>query len=177
MLALAACDEGRSAVDAGATQPDASADAAEVFARELEWQSARLPLEADGRTVPASFELPEAARAFAVRSSLDPRSERLVCFQLEEVMVGGEGWVGRAGVDDYGDYCSTCRERVATGAGYGMHVLPSGADDVTKLGVVDLRVALRDCVTLTPLSAAEAGSGDATKKIASARSGSASIGG
>jgi hypothetical protein len=124
---------------------------------ELVWQSARVSLEADGRSEPWSFALPEGPRAFALRSTLGPAAEGGVCFQLEDVSVGsGESWVGDASSEDLGDYCLTCRERVAVGAGYGLAVLPSGAEDARDLGQVSLRVALRDCASLTPLSAADA---------------------
>jgi hypothetical protein len=125
----------------------------------LVWQGASLTLEPDGRTPPWALILPRGARAFAVRSWIDdPVLSRNTCFQLDEVIVQGDQiWVNRATTDDYGDYCLGCRERVAVGAGYGLHVLPSGADAQLELDAVELRVALRDCTTLTPLSALASG--------------------
>jgi hypothetical protein len=130
-------------------------------APELSWQSASVLLEPDGRSEPWSFVLPDGPRAFAVRSALEPAADGgRACFQLEDVTLGsGESWVGTAGTQDLGDYCVTCPERVAVGAGYGFAVLPSGAEEARDLGRVSVRVALRDCASLTPLSAAEAGGG------------------
>jgi hypothetical protein len=126
---------------------------------ELVWQSASVPLDPDGRSEPWTFPVPDGPRAFAVRSALEPAADGdRTCFQLEDVtLASGETWVGDATSEDLGDYCVTCRERVAVGAGYGYAVLPSGAEDARDLGSVSLRVVLRDCATLTPLSAAEAG--------------------
>jgi len=145
--ALAGCDAGTAWPNAGGASP------------QLLWHTASVELESDGRTRPWSVELPRGTRAFGVRSSIsDPALSGNACFQLEEVTVqGDQTWVGQATTDDYGDYCVACPERVAVGAGYGFHVLPSGADDSLELRLVQLRVALRDCVTQTPLSAAAAG--------------------
>jgi hypothetical protein len=126
---------------------------------ELDWHSAIVALEPDGRSETWSFMLPAGPRAFAVRSSLAPAAEGgKVCFQLEDLsLASGENWIGAASSEDLGDYCITCRERVAVGPGYGFAVLPSGASAARDLGSVSLHVALRDCATLTPLAAAEAG--------------------
>lgn len=122
------------------------------------WHRASALLEPTGHTAVLSLELAAGARVFAVRSSLaDPALSGRACFQLEDVAVGDQSWVGPAATDDFGDYCTTCRERVSVGAGYGFHVLPSAADDSLELSTLQLRVALRDCTTLTPLSAAAAG--------------------
>lgn len=151
LLALAACS--------GEPRAPAATPARIRAAPELVWQTTSLALEPDGRSAPWTFELPDGARVFAVRSSLaDAAQSAGTCFQLEEVAVqGGGAWVGAATSEDFGDYCLRCRERVAVGAGYGLSVLPSGPDDALVLRDVTLRVALRDCATLTPLAAAEAG--------------------
>lgn len=167
-LLCAACRSASSVNDAdarvGLAPTDAElADSGQPMALreepELEWHASSVALEPDGRTSRLMLTLPRGARAFAVRSWLDDSTlSQSACFQLEDVRVDGEqAWVGDATTDDYGDYCTACRERVAVGAGYGFHVLPSGPDEALELAAVQLRVALRDCTTLTPLSAAGAG--------------------
>jgi hypothetical protein len=143
--------------DAGVANAASTLDAASS-APAIVWHSASAPLEPEGHTALLSLELPPGTRALSVRSSLaDPALSSRTCFQLEDVTVDEQSWVGPTATEDFGDYCTTCRERVSVGAGYGFHVLPSGADDDLELSALQLRVALRDCTTLTPLSAAAAG--------------------
>jgi hypothetical protein len=100
--------------------------------------------------------LPRAARALAVRTFAESAATSSpLCFQLENVIVNGDTtWVGSAKVADYGDYCTGCEQRVSVGTGYGFYVLPSAADASLLLAGLELRVVLRDCVTLTPLQRA-----------------------
>ncbi|HKU41454.1 MAG TPA: hypothetical protein VJR89_25030, partial [Polyangiales bacterium] len=149
LLLMAACADPRL---------DRPEPAARARPRSLEWSHATAELEPDGRTQPVAFELADTPAVFGVRAYAEPAADSSEhCFQLEDVIVADDqSWVGTATSADYDDYCESCAQRVAVGAGYGFFVLPSGPEPPIALGRVQLRVALRDCLTLTPLDAAAA---------------------
>jgi hypothetical protein len=104
-------------------------------------------LDAQGVTQPVHFALPPGSRALALRAHASAQR----CYVLQDVVVNDETtWVPAPTTSDYGDYCSACAQRVSVGSGYALSMLPSAADDAPRLDVVSARVALRDCVTLTP---------------------------
>lgn len=132
------------------------------------WHSLRASLDATGTTDTLTWQLPSGTGAFAVRVSADASALR--CFQLQNVVVNGAStWVDTAGTADYGDYCTTCSQRVSAQTSYGLYVLPSGEYDGAPLRSVSVRAALRDCVTLTPLSAADMLPATLTLELASWR--------
>ena len=131
------------------------ADDAGASAATLPWLRSEVALEPDGRSVPLSFALSAFQRpVFALRAyAADAAVSAGLCFQLEEVRADTlEWWVPRATSADYGDYCTRCAQRVAVGRGYGMFVLPSATDQPDRITTLELRIALRDCLTLSPLS-------------------------
>jgi hypothetical protein len=157
---LAACggtNDGR-IQDAGEDgDADSSAHDATMHEPALAWVQREVALEPDGRTAPLTFDLTGLERpVFALRTyAADAEASRALCFQLEDVRTDNETlWVPPASSADYGDYCTRCEQPVAVGSGYGLFVLPSAAALPTSFGSVTLRVALRDCLTLTPLSPA-----------------------
>ena len=123
----------------------------------MQWARQRMALNSDARTNDVALSLHGSARVFGLRAfAQDVELSSRLCFQLEDVVVDDSApWVGNPTSDDFGDFCTRCSQRVSVGAGYGLFVLPSSDDDSSALGEVRLRVALRDCTTLTPLSAAE----------------------
>lgn len=160
---------GRSELDAGGEPTDAFVDAphdasadsadspitnhtAPPFAPP--WRRQQVELEADGRTALLTFDLGELERpVFALRTyAADPSTSARLCFQLEDVRADETSWVPTATSADYGDYCTNCGQRVAVGNGYGLFILPSGGNGPARIDTIALRVALRDCLTLTPLS-------------------------
>jgi hypothetical protein len=165
MLALlSACrDGGEATPDAGSAhdaeehEPEPEQDASTVAAdaSNLSWLQSEVALEPDGRSVPLTFSgLAQERPVFALRTyAADAETSRALCFQLEDVRADEHVvWVPEATSVDYGDYCTRCAQRVAVGAGYGLFVLPSAAALPAMLRSVGLRIALRDCLTLAPLS-------------------------
>ncbi len=151
----AGCQSGGSAErDAGpASLGDASEEAGSAA---LSWQQGEVELEPDGRSAPLHFTIDAQERpVFALRTyAADAEVSRSLCFQLEEVRADDDAlWVPAASSADYGDYCTRCAQPVAVGSGYGFFLLPSGAALPARFGTLSLRVALRDCLTLSPLSA------------------------
>lgn len=67
------------------------------------------------------------------------------CVQIEQ-LVDGDG-VEQVAPHDDGPYCRECAERVAVGVGWGLFVLPSGANPLA--GPLTIRVMARDCATFT----------------------------
>jgi hypothetical protein len=124
----------------------------------LRWLRREVELEADGRSAPLTFELAgREGETFALRTyAVDATESRALCFQLEEVRADAHIWVPQASTPDYGDYCTRCEQPVAVGSGYGLFILPSAASTPAVVRTIELRVALRDCLTLAPLSAAAA---------------------
>lgn len=118
------------------------------------WRKQEVELEADGRTALLTFDLGGLERpVFALRTyAADSSTSARLCFQLEEVSADELSWVPKATSADYGDYCTNCGQRVAVGNGYGLFTLPSGSEGPARIQTIALRVALRDCLTLTPLS-------------------------
>lgn len=137
-------------------------DLAPIAYAEPAWQSAPGSLDATGLSAPVSFTFEPGTRAFALRAQLTEAARTLPCLTLEDVVVNGDqSWVPRAQVADYGDFCTQCAQRVSVGAGYGLFLLPSAADDALLLTEVSARVALRDCSTLTPQPLAALGTAGA----------------
>lgn len=141
--------------DGGDIEPDSDAGQDTTEAGSLSWLRSEVPLEADGRSAPLNFAITAEERpVFALRTyAEDADQSRAICFQLEEVRADSDAlWVPEATSADYGDYCTRCEQRVAVGSGYGLFVMPSAAALPATFGSVDLRIALRDCLTLAPLS-------------------------
>ena len=133
LLSAAACsDAQRVRPGPPEREHDASvADAALAEPREpiaIEWRSTSSPLEADGRTQRVAFSVPDTPAVFGVRAYAESAAvSSKLCFALEEVVVAGDQtWVPVAAPRDYDDYCETCAQRSASGAGYGFFSLPSG---------------------------------------------------
>lgn len=138
--------------DAGPSTGDASAAEPSIS-----WLRSEVELEQDGRSAPLTFDVAALERpVFALRTyAADAEASRALCFQLEEVRADTDMlWVPLATSADYGDYCTRCEQPVAVGNGYGLFMLPSAAAIPAGLHTIALRVALRDCLTLTPLSRA-----------------------
>lgn len=151
----AGLNAGADAHDVAPSWPDAAvpgeagpADGAPL----LSWQRSEVALEPDGRSALLSFALGALQRpVFALRTYAAPSDG--MCFQLEDVHADEATWVPTATSADYGDFCTRCEQRVAVGRGYGMFVLPS-ASQPEHVDTLRLRIALRDCLTLSPLSIA-----------------------
>lgn len=141
---------------------DATVVDAGVQPTAIEWSSTSARLEPDGRTEPVAFDARDTPAVLGVRAYAESTAvSSTLCFQLEDVVVAGDQtWVPTAAPRDYDDYCETCAQRVGAGAGYGFFGLPSGAEPPIALGEVHLRVALRDCLLLTPLDASAARPGE-----------------
>ncbi len=136
------------AAEQDATEGGPSADA--EVARQA-WLRSEVALGPDGRSAPLTFTLGPRP-VFALRT----RAVAGLCFQLEDVRADGVEWVPPATSADYGDYCTRCEQRVAVGSGYGLFVLPSAAAQPAYVQALQLRIALRDCQTLSPLSSKSA---------------------
>jgi len=74
------------------------------------------------------------------------------CFQLDS-LTDDDGGV-YVPPDESGAYCTSCDQRVSVAAGGGLFVVPSRAGRFEPSGALHARFALRDCVTLTPLTPA-----------------------
>jgi hypothetical protein len=128
---------------------DASAEAG---AAERRWQSQSLKMGIGARSESVELTFAPASSAFSLRA-LPPEAETdpNLCFALEEVVVNGDQvWVDAAGIEDFGEYCSHCSQRVSLSPGYGMFALPSASPSVDPIARARLRVALRECDSLLP---------------------------
>jgi hypothetical protein len=105
----------------------------------------------DGTTGIVEIPLGAGVGRLAVRAS-SASGGGLYCFQLDSVVDAADSvWVPPAETNaDWGPYCTTCEQRVAVGAGYGLFVFPNDGDPLPEAASVRLRVAMRDCVTLLP---------------------------
>lgn len=150
----AGCHSGPGAGRDAGLANDGHASEQEAGSSALLWQRREVELEADGRSAPLHFSIDAQERpVFALRTYADDAEvSRSLCFQLEEVRADNHAlWVPTASSDDYGDYCTRCAQPVAAGSGYGFFLLPSAAALPASFGTISLRVALRDCLTLSPL--------------------------
>jgi hypothetical protein len=141
--------------DAGDADADTRASDAASETAPLAWSRSEVTLEPDGRSAALTFEVSVRSPVFALRTfAQDTDASRALCFQLEDARADTETlWIPEATSADYGDYCTRCAQRVAVGAGYGLFVLPSAAALPETFHSLSLRIALRDCLTLAPLSA------------------------
>lgn len=148
-------DDAGSVTDGGAAKLLEDGGGVGGDASVVSWSQDEVELGPDGRSAPLTFDIAARTRpVFVLRTyAADADISRALCFQLEQVRADSEAlWVPEAGSLDYGDYCTSCEQRVAAGTGYGFFVLPSSAAAPATLRTIGLRIALRDCLTLSPLS-------------------------
>jgi hypothetical protein len=156
---IASCQNGVAPFEGHDAGPPNDAEVSEAppegGGRVLDWVRSEVELEPDGRSAPLSFSLGALERpVFALRAYADDaETQRSWCFQLEEVRADQSAlWVPEASSADYGDYCTRCEQPVAVGSGYGFFLLPSAAQPPASFHMISLRLALRDCLTLAPVS-------------------------
>ena len=118
-----------------------------------EWMDfGAVPLDAEGKT--AELRVPWLADAKGILIEVRSGSGR--CFQVDPLTdEAGHTYVGPG---EWGPYCSGCEQRSAVAAGGGLFGFPSRAGPFVPSGALRLRLALRDCNTLThdtPMARAE----------------------
>ncbi|MGK3960035.1 hypothetical protein WMF38_44170 [Sorangium sp. So ce118] len=116
-----------------------------------------LPVSADGTTPHVKIPLGRGHGKLVVRTRfIDEPADTPPCFQIDDVIdADGQVWVPPAETHaDWGDYCTSCAQRVSVGHGYGLFAFPNDGSPLPAADFVSLRVALRNCVTKLPLDPA-----------------------
>lgn len=145
-LAMLACSS------APEPEPELSAPAhADIFDTSVE-----VALDAFGRSASVTVPLGAGAGGLLLRVRLPEDDPAAVCFQIDDVGDASGGvWVPRAETSaDYGDYCTTCAQRVSVGFGYGLYSFPNDGAPLPAAESVELRVTLRECSTGLPFDPA-----------------------
>ncbi len=138
-----------------------------TLAPALPWQpQGALPLDASGQSALVQVLVPRASRFVAIRlrSAVTAATEP-ACLRLADVTANGVSWVGpRQSGDDQG-VCGNCPQRVQSGRGYALAVLPNDGSsladvpgDKAKDVAISMRATLRHCQTGVPLSRGALGS-------------------
>lgn len=92
--------------------------------------------------------------ALLIRASFPgPTAEPAPCFQLDTMTDStGAVWVPPAETHaDWGEYCTTCAQRVSLGHGHGLFLFPNDGAPLPSADTVRFRISLRSCLTGLPL--------------------------